>query len=137
MPFGYSRDIFRYPPVQYIPLDPFQERIGSYTHHFDRTRLYIYPPSERDALHKVVQRLNLKENYSLGKGEIAVLVFNGKVQLVQYRGYEVILVAKKNPGYYHLFKVTDRYFYKDRLIFVLYNGENSEKLDWKRYEIPK
>lgn len=129
MPFGYSRKIFKYPAVQYIPLDRYNEKVRNTDRTFGTTRAYVYNYKENDDLKKRLNYLQLDENYNIKKGELAVLILNGKVNLVQYRGYEVIMVGKEAPGTYHLFTVTTKYFYKDKVIFILYNGDTSERID--------
>lgn len=134
MPFGYSKDIFKYPPVQYIPLDPFNEIRGKYPGQLENTRIFVFDHLEKESLHSKLRALQININYNIIEGELVLLVLNGKVNLIQYRGYEVIMVGKRKPGFYQIFKITDQYFYKDRLIFILYNGEDSQKLDWIRYD---
>lgn len=136
MPFGYSREIFKYPAVQYIPLDRYNEKIRSSSRVTGKTRAYVYNYLENEALNKKLSYLQYDVNYNISKGELAVLVLNGKVNLVQYRGYEVIMVGKEIPGTYHLFTVTTNYFYKDKVIFILYNGETSERVDLVRVVEP-
>ncbi|MDI3548684.1 MAG: hypothetical protein PWR10_2336 [Halanaerobiales bacterium] len=134
MPFGYSKDIFKYPPVQYIPLDPFNDIRGKYPGQLENTRIFVFDHLEEESLHSKLRALQININYNIMEGELVLLVLNGKVNLIQYRGYEVIMVGKRKPGFYQIFKITDQYFYKDRLIFILYNGEDSQKLDWVRYD---
>lgn len=129
MPFGYSRKIFKYPAVQYIPLDRYNEKIEETERSLGSTRAYVFNYMENERLNRKLNFLQYKEKYTIDKGELAVLVKNGKVNLVQYRGYEVIMVGKELPGTYNLFTVTTKYFYKDQVIFILYNGETSERLD--------
>jgi len=134
MPFGYSKEIFKYPPVQYIPLKRFQEKTGSYSGSLENTYIYLYNHLEREKLNKKIKFLNIEENFSISKGQIAVLILNGRINLIQYRGYEVIMVGKRKPASFHIFKIVDDYFYKDKLVFIFYDGENNNRLDLKRYE---
>lgn len=134
MPFGYSRDIFKYPPVQYIPLDPYNERFGSFGKLNSKINIYVFSISEEDKLVTKLNQMGIKEEYNINNDEIGVLVLSGKVNLIQYRGYEVIMVGTLKSQSYHLFTVTDKYFYKDNLIFTFYNGETSKRLDLVRYE---
>ncbi len=136
MPFGYSRDIFKYPAVQYIPLNRYNEKIRSTNRTTGKTRAYVYNYMENEDLKKKLRYLQFNGDYNINKGELAVLILNGKVNLVQYRGYEVIMVGKEIPGTYHLFTVTTEYFYKDKVIFLLYNGETSERIDLARVDEP-
>lgn len=134
MPFGYSREIFKYPTVQYIPLDPYNERFGSSNKLSNKINIFLFSPSEEAKLREKLKQPGIEENYSIDNGEVGVLVLNGKVNLIQYRGYEVIMVGSLKPHYFHLFTIADKYFYKDGLIFTFYNGATSERLDLVRYE---
>ncbi len=136
MPFGYSREIFKYPAVQYIPLNRNNEKISSTNRTTGKTRAYVYNYMENEDLKKKLRYLQFEGDYNINKGELAVLILNGRVNLVQYRGYEVIMVGKEIPGTYHLFTVTTEYFYKDKVIFILYNGETSERIDIARVDEP-
>lgn len=134
MPFGYSKEIFKYPPVQYIPLDIYNERIGNYSIHKNRPRIYVYNYLENNELANKLMTLGIHENYQIIKGQLAILVSNSKVLLNQYRGYEIIMVGNQTPGKYQLYTITDKYFYKDRLAFIFYDGSTNEKLDLVRYK---
>ncbi|NLM97776.1 MAG: hypothetical protein GX175_09255 [Halanaerobiaceae bacterium] len=129
MPFGYSRKIFKFPAVQYIPLDRYNEKIGQTDIRNGAARVYVYTYKENNDLNRRISFLNQAENYSIPRGQLAVFIKNARVNLVQYRGYEVTMVGREIPGTYQLFTVTTQYFYKDRIIFILYNGETSERLD--------
>ena len=129
MPFGYSRKIFKYPAVQYIPLERYDEIHGNLDRSSDLARIYIYNYQEEEELRRRLGHLGYNENYTIKRGQLGVLVRNARVDLVQYRGFEVIMVGQQNPGTYQLFKVTTAYFYKDKIIFTLYDGDSSRRLD--------
>jgi len=129
MPFGYSRKIFKFPAVQYIPLDRYNEKIGQTDIRPGAARVYVFSYKEKNELNKRINFLNPAENYSIEQGQLAVFIKNAKVNLVQYRGYEVTMVGREIQGTYQLFTVSTQYFYKDRIIFILYNGETIERLD--------
>ncbi|MFP4660611.1 MAG: hypothetical protein ACLFPF_00305 [Halanaerobiales bacterium] len=129
MPFGYSREIFKYPAVQYIPLDRYNEKTWDTKRTSGTTRANVYTYLEEERLKKKLAFLQYNENYSISKGELAVIIKNGTADLVKYRGYEVIMVGEVESGTYQLFTVTTKYFYKDQVLFILYNGETSERLD--------
>ena len=50
MPFGYSRKIFKYPAVQYIPLDRYDEVIAHSNRISGMTQVYVYSYLENDEL---------------------------------------------------------------------------------------
>jgi hypothetical protein len=57
-----------------------------------------------------------------------VLALNLKVSAVKYRGYFVTMIGRKNHGYYQLFTLPQRYFYKDKLCFELFDETAGERL---------
>lgn len=129
MPFGYSRKIFKYPAVQYIPLNRYNEIIKNTDRARGKPRIYVYNYKESASLNDKLVFLEYQNNYSIDQGELAILIVNAKVNILQYRGYEVITIGKKSSGTYQLFTTTTEYFYKDKVIFILYNGKTSERLD--------
>src|SRR5690606_19884770 len=92
-------------------------------------RIYIYNYQEEEELRRRLSNLGYNENYTINRGQLVVLVRNARVNLVQYRGFEVIMVGEQRPGTYQVFKITTAYFYKDKVIFSLYDGESSRRLD--------
>lgn len=131
MPFGYSKEIFKYPPVQYIPLTLYNIRSGKYPLPKDRPRFYIF--ENQDKLNRKLSALSIIDNYEIKENNLSILIVNGIINLIQYRGYEIIMVGEKNPGNYQLFQITKEYFYKDKLIFLLYDGDTADRIDWKKY----
>ena len=134
MPFGYSKKIFKYPTVQYIPLDRYKEKIGLYPTGLTNPRVYIYQAGEEKELQKKLNFLREKGNYPIKDGQLAILVLNGKINLIMYRAYEVTMVGSPNPGHFQVFNITTEYFYKDRLIFTFYDGKTDQRLDWVRFD---
>ena len=57
-----------------------------------------------------------------------VLALNLKVSAVKYRGYFVTMIGQKNYGYYQLFTLPQRYFYKNKLCFELFDENAGERL---------
>ena len=137
MPFGYSKKIFKYPTVQYIPLDRYTEKIGRYPTGLTSTRFYVYQAGEEESLQKKLNFLREQGNYHIKDDQLAILVLNGKVNLIMYRAYEVTMVGSPNPGHFQVFTITTEYFYKDRLIFIFYDGQSNQKIDWVRYDPAK
>lgn len=134
MPFGYSRDIFKYPPVQYIPLNRLNEKTLKTTRTNEKQKFYVYDHLEKIKLAKKLNFLQYPDSYPIPEGQFAILSLNCIITLIQYRGYEVTMVCRPDPGKYQIFTITDKYFYKDKLIFILYDGQTSERLDFFRYE---
>jgi len=59
---------------------------------------------------------------------IAVLVFGATVDAVKYRGYFVTMTGREKPGYYQLFTMPRRYFYKNNLCFELFDAATGKRL---------
>jgi hypothetical protein len=133
MPFGYSNDIFKYPPVQYIPLDLYESRTSKYSNSSSKSRIYLFDIEKNNELNNRLHNLNLG-NYNIKPHQLAILVLNGSINLIKYRGYEVIMIGDRKEFYNQVFIITTKYFYKNKLIFLFYNGDNEEKLDWKGFE---
>lgn len=134
MPFGYSRKIFKYPSVQYIPLKRSNEKIINSERVNNKVKFYLYNYPEKKRLLKKLNFLQFHDDYSIYEDQLVILTANNLINLIQYRGYEIIMVCNPEPGKHQLFSITKSYFYKDRLIFILYDGLSGEKLDFARYE---
>ncbi len=132
----YNDEIFKYPAVQYIPLSKYNEKSGTISGLFNKTQFTIYDYNEENELNNKITRLGLTKNYNMKNNQLAVLVLNGEVDIIRYRGYEVTMVGYKRPGHFQLFKVTTEYFYKDWLSFIFYNNENAQRLDREIYDKP-
>jgi|SRR5690554_1857987 len=133
MPFGYSREIFKYPAVQYIPLDLYNESFFPLNIASNNIKLYLYTETENEELRRRLRSLEIDENHNIATENIGILLLNGKIELIKYRSREVTMVGRPKPGKYHLFSITSKYFYKDRLIFTLYDGVSNERLALIRY----
>ena len=118
----YPDNIFRYPLVQYIPLRQQKDHIFDHNFTTDKIHLFIY--QDQTQLEQRLNSFNKNLKFEIDSNEMAVLTINKIVEMVKYRGYEVLLVGKNKHGKIHLFKITKDYFYKNRLIFNLYNREN-------------
>ena len=131
-------NILDYPLVQYIPLRLYNQLKGE--HNFSSSYLYItiYNSKEEDKLNRKISNYELpQDNYKIEKDYLAVLIFNGNVNLIKYRGYEVFMIGSPKKQHIHLFKVTTRYFYKNRLIFTLYDNQTGNRLKRERFNLKK
>ena len=99
MPFGYSRKIFKYPAVQYIPLERYDEIHGNLDRSSNLARIYIYNYQEEEELRRRLGHLGYNGNYTINRGQLGVLVRNARVNMVQYRGFEVIMVGQTKSRY--------------------------------------
>ncbi|ACL70887.1 hypothetical protein [Halothermothrix orenii] len=134
MPFGYPKEIFKYPPIQYIPLNLNRLEQGNSPFNSESINFELYTYREKQQLLNKLRLLNIDKDYDFNQEEIAILVFNTRVDLIKYRGYEVIMVGEIIKNYFQLFTITTRYFYKDRILFNLYNGDTAEVLDRESFE---
>ena len=134
MATDFPEKIFKYPLVQYIPLDLYESRKGNYPYARFKPDINLYTPQESEVLHKKIKQLNINNEYSITENQLAFLIINGYIDFIKYRGYEVFMVGQKKEGKFHLFKITDKYFYKDMLVFSFYDGNTGERIDrayWK------
>jgi hypothetical protein len=128
LPFGYSKKIFKYPAVQYIPLE-MQSSMNKQFSPQGKLDLKIYNSSNENLLNNKIKRINFKTKYKISQNQLAILIINGYVDIVKYRGYEVYIVGYVKPGTVNLFKVTTEYFYKDRILFAFYDGTDEERIE--------
>ena len=134
MSFGYSRDIFRYPVVQYIPLARYNSEIISRERNSGRRSFYVYNYLQSTELNQRLVNLSYGESYHYNKDQLAIIVYNYKIDIIKYRGHDVIMVGEESPGEYHIFAITTKYFYKDKLAFILYDGESSQRISLQRVD---
>ncbi|MCF8002381.1 MAG: hypothetical protein K9K76_11070 [Halanaerobiales bacterium] len=138
MPFGYPDKIFKYPAVQYIPLQLYKIINGNYPYPGKKPRFNIYTPENNNELNLQLNKINSDiRNYNIAQQQLAILVLNGIIDIIKYRAYEVFMVGSIDPGNYYLFKITNEYFYKDGLIFTFYNGEDGKKIDQERFVLER
>ena len=129
---GIPDNVLDYPLVQYIPLRLYDLKEGK--HNFLNTNLYlsIYKPDEENKLNQKLTGINFDyTNYNIDENQLAILIFNGYVNIIKYRAHEVFMIGNQKNKNVRLFKVTTRYFYKDRLIFSLYNDEDGNRIKRK------
>lgn len=56
-------------------------------------------------------------------GSVALLGVGLELLACAYRGHKVSILGRLAPGRFHLARVTTAYFYKDSLIFVVYDRD--------------
>lgn len=114
-----NKKIFPHPMVEYIPL-PFRELQWGRKEHNQGRRLY---------LKKDLGEITLFKGEKEGQGQekfIYLLLFNGRIRIMKYRGYQVTMVGEKKKDYYQICGLTCRYFYKDRLSFLLFTPKGEK-----------
>jgi len=127
MTFGH-RDIFRYPAVQYIPLRLYDEHVLPHVLSRKRSQIYLFRKDEENKLLNLLKHSQAKENYSIERNQLAIVVRNGKVDFIKYRSHQVFMIGGFLEGKLNLFKVTKNYFYKNKLIFTFYNSSDEQLL---------
>lgn len=130
MPFGHSYKIFPYPPVEYIPLHPKNEQIFYSALLETELILTIFLD-----LHEVKDswlQKKLPRNWESKK--ILILIKNGCLQNLYYRGNQVTGVARQIPGTHMLWLIENKYFYKEDLRFSIFSSQGN-LLDEKRIKL--
>jgi hypothetical protein len=137
MPFGYSKKIFPYPAVQYIPLNFRNVKlIKAWNYPFSQKESKLYLFSDIEEAKKVINNLGLpiKKIDGLKKNELLLIILNGKAKDIKYRGHKTIIITKQDENLAHIFKIKTDYFYKEDLYFVLYSP-GAKKLDTKKFSL--
>jgi len=125
---AFNEKIFKYPPVQYIPLAIYtlaRDVVG--TANNPQVRVWQDQRSMEENLSR--QTVPLPTAPIDFRERLVVLVTGGQIEDVKYRAHTVYLVGKRIPGAYHLFALTRRYFYKQRLYFAFF-VHSGERLAW-------
>lgn len=125
MSFGYPDEILPYPAVEYIPINLYDAEL--ITNHQlpnkDSTvRIHIFSNlTEAKEITAAYQLPKLTDN--LADNELLIIILRGQVDEIKYRNYKVTMIGSKNNKLTHIFKIKTDYFYKEKLIFLLYNPE--------------
>lgn len=106
--------ILHHPMVEYIPL-PFKVVKEGQKKRGGQTLLFI--DKERENLYPFVGEIEAPSK----EKALYLLLFNAKVKLFKYRGYIVTIVGERQEERYQVCQLTCKYFYKERLHFVLFS----------------
>jgi hypothetical protein len=123
--------IFPFPAVQYIPLPLTLVNQGL----INETATGNQPPQlileEKIRFWKdsLLQDYGIQWPESAAPDTIALLTLNLEVDDAKYRGYFVTLTGKSKPGFYQINRLPRRFFYKNILIFDLYESSTAKRLD--------
>lgn len=129
MSFG-NAAIFPYPAVQYIPLEVTVIHQGD----LDTLRTLTLPTQLIIGNDLLKWKEHLAEEYRItlpeefAKASLPFLALNLKIGTVKYRGYFITMTGQKIPGYYQLFTLPRRYFYKNNLYFEVFDELTSKCL---------
>ncbi|PRX26482.1 hypothetical protein BX659_12073 [Orenia metallireducens] len=133
MTLGYPDKILPYPAVEYIPLSIRTKKFNDNWANRYQSKLYILDNQTESKA--VLNRLGISypENIDFNKN-LLILLLNGRVEDIYYRGYKVQMIGKQIDNSYHLFTITKEYFYKDKLIFNFFL-ETGELIAKERYQL--
>ncbi len=130
-----AASLYPYPAVQYIPLlvatvaeGPWNPPLG-----LNRTTLTVgrNDPAWREMLRRTYE-LTLPP-LTLGSGEVLLLALNLKLLELKYRGNFVTALADRVPAYYQLLRMSQKVFYKDRIIFEVFTQDGT-RLCWQPWD---
>lgn len=122
-------NIFKYPPVQYIPLNLKNEIQENQSHPGTRGRFSIFESQEQELLNRRLNKLiNNQDNYVISPDELAIIVHNGIIEYIKYRAHEIFMVGRIESSNLQLFKITTEYFYKNDLLFSFYEESSGDRI---------
>ena len=125
MSFGYPKEIFPYPAVQYIPINYYNLEINP-TQAALPPQIYVF--SKLSRANQIASRYNmsLASSKELQSNELLLMTIGAQVEDIKYRAYRVIMLTSQPKNLIHTFKITTDYFYKDRLVFILYQTSGAQ-----------
>ncbi|MCK8824980.1 hypothetical protein [Fuchsiella alkaliacetigena] len=125
MSFGYPKEIFPYPAVQYIPINYYNLEINPSQVALN-PQIYVF--SELARANQIASRYNmsLASANELQSNELLLMSIGAQVEDIKYRAYRVIMVTSQTESLIHTFKIKTDYFYKNRLIFILYQATGAQ-----------
>ncbi len=128
MPFGYSRAIFPHPPVQYIPLSPLDSlRIDTKTAGEDFKIFIGTEVSQIKGMSDAFSVYLPSRWYDLERGQFFLMVVNGDLFNLYYRGTQVRGVGKKIKNRLTFWLMNTVYFYREKVNFLIFD-EEAEKI---------
>ncbi|WP_018248289.1 hypothetical protein [Orenia marismortui] len=134
MTLGYPDEILPYPAVEYIPLDIDTKLFKTNLNNKHKTKLYIFN-NPNDATN-ILNNFNI--NYNLNNisfsNNLLILLIGLKAEDIYYRGYNVQIIGNPIPNSCHLFTITNKYFYKDKLVFNFFTSDG-EKIISESYQL--
>lgn len=105
--------IFNHPMVEYIPL-PFKVvKEGP-----QKKKKQIFLIIEKDISHlPSIGQLEVPST----KKALYLLLFNMKISFLKYRGYTVTIVGERREDYFQVCQLPCKYFYKEKIYFILFS----------------
>lgn len=130
-----AASLYPYPAVQYIPLltEIVTEGPWSPPPGLNRPSLVIgtNDPAWREDVRRYYQLV--LPPLTLASGEILLLALNLSLHDLKYRGNFVTVLAEQTPGRFQLIRLSQRLFYKDRIIFDVFSPDGL-RLCWQPWD---
>lgn len=138
MPFGYPKEIFPHPAVQYIPINFHTiNLIKNWQPSFLQNKVKLHILANSNQAQKFINNYQLPntEIDQLKENELLIIVFNAEVKDIKYRAFKVTMIGHTIDNSAHIFKIKTKYFYKQDLYFNLYTP-TGEKLSTETFTLP-
>ncbi|ADL11628.1 hypothetical protein [Acetohalobium arabaticum] len=136
MSFSYPDEIFPYPAVEYIPIDLYDAELIKNHELLNKdsaVKIHIFSNlTEAEEITAAYQLPKLTDN--LAEDELLIIILRGQVDEIKYRNYKVTMIGSKDNRLIHIFKIKTNYFYKEKLLFLLYNPD-AVKLATERFNL--
>jgi hypothetical protein len=122
--------VFPFPAVQYIPMTvtTIKQEILNKSNALALSSQLIAGAELTKWRSLLAQYHEIKLPEEFPADAFPVLALNLKVTAVKYRGYFVTMIGQKSDGYYQLFTLPQRYFYKNKLCLELFDENTGERL---------
>lgn len=128
---SFNEKIFKYPPVQYIPMhiNTLEEGFESPPGAGKYAQVRVWQDEESMLNDLAAQPFPLPTAPVNFKEDLVVLLAGGHIEDVKYRAHTVYMVGEQRPSFYHLFSLSKHRFYKQRLHFAFFI-DTGERLAW-------
>ncbi len=138
MSFG-NTTIYPFPAVQYIPMSITTICRESITNLSSKTSTPMVIAGADIGNWEPILNSDYGINLSstLPEGGFPILALNLRIDESRYRGFALTMTGKADAGNYHYFIVPQRYFYKTKLFFEVYDCETSALLARYSFFMPR
>ncbi len=137
MSFGNSK-AFPFPAVQYIPMGISSICQGSICSNSPKASaaILITGTDITGWIQVLEQEYGISLPKNLPDGGFPVLALNMTINTARYRGFALTMIGRSAPGKYHYFTVPQRYFYKTKLFFEVYDEDTNSLLARYSFFVP-
>lgn len=128
---SFNEKIFKYPPVQYIPLqiNTLQKGFESTPGDGRYSQVRVWQDKKGMVADLAQQPFPLPTDPVDFTKELVVLVAGGHIADVKYRAHTVYMVGEQRANYYHIFSLRKHRFYKQNLHFAFFL-QSGQRLSW-------